>query len=84
MTIVIIGEATTAARIAIESAEATMSIVATRSTRMTAAAIMGITSTIGGNTNTGAIGAHGMNGTGMPESIPVYTNMDAITATTPI
>jgi hypothetical protein len=61
-----------------------MGIMATGKTRMIAAAIMGITSTIGGNTNTGAIGVHGMTGTGMPESIPAFANMDAITATMPI
>ena len=63
--------------------QATMSIMGTRNTLMTAAAITGTTSTIGNNTNTGAIGAHGMIGTGMPRSIPAFTSMGTITVTRP-
>ena len=74
----------TATITASETAEATMSIMDTGNTRMTGAAIMGTTSTIGDNMNTAAIGVHGMIGTGMPESIPTSTNMGIITATMPI
>ena len=70
--------------IATESTGDTMSIAATGNASIITAAIAGTTSTIGGNTNTAATGAHGRSGTGMPESIPAYTNMEDITATTPI
>ena len=83
-TVIIAEAATNAAAPAMATTGVTMSIVVTRNILMTGAAITDITSTIGGNTITGAIGVHGMIGTGMPESIPTSTNMGIITATMPI